>query len=250
MIVGFICDWNRDYRNYYRLNLHHCLPRWVNRWLRHRKVNWEYPRVWGFHWETARKIYSTLRPQHASCYPQCVSHWHTRSSVGKKIVCEQESDRDCKKFKYLGITLQTALKFSEHVEKLRSKTATAIVCIENLPKLPIELAMKIFDLKIMSMIKYGMKIVSPNVARSSMENLDRCKSAYIKAMLGLSRHTSNTFVLALTNQKTLCETLRKENYVVEAWNEYAQNLEGKRVKKNIAKRITTRLETLEPIRQR
>ena len=80
----------------------------------------------------------------------------------------------------------------------------------------------------MPMIGYGMKIVSPSVTKTSMENLDRCKSAYIKAVMGFSRNTSNTFVLALTNQKTLCETLRKENYVFEVWNEYAQNLKRKR----------------------
>ena len=75
--------------------------------------------------------------------------------------------------------------------------------------------MKIFDLKIMTMIKYGMKIISPNLAKVAMENLDRCKSAYIKTILGVGRNTSNTFILVLMNQKTICETnthrILKEN---------------------------------------
>ena len=61
-----------------------------------------------------------------------------------------------------------------------------------------------FEMKIMSIFRYGMECISPRLTMSSMLNLDRCKTLYLKAVLRLSNHTSNTFVLELTNQKSLC----------------------------------------------
>lgn len=131
-------------------------------------------------------------------------------------------------FRYLGIVLQPALGFGEHVEQLLTRTATTIACLGNLQKIPLALAMKIFDLKIMPMIRYGMSAISKRLAKTTMHNLDRCKSLYLKSIMGLSRHTSNTFVLALAEQKTICETLKDMDYEFHEWEKYAEDIESKR----------------------
>ena len=46
------------------------------------------------------------------------------------------------------------------------------------------------------------------LARATMLNLDMCKALYLKSTLGVSRHTSKTFVLALTTEQTLCKDLK------------------------------------------
>lgn len=131
-------------------------------------------------------------------------------------------------FKYLGVVMQPALKFGEHVDSLLTRTATTIACLGNLRKLPVDLALKIFDIKIMPTIRYGMRSIAPRLAKTSMINLDRCKTLYLKAVLGLSRHTSNTFVLALVREKTLCEDLSGMGYKFEPWSDYMANIETRR----------------------
>jgi hypothetical protein len=133
-------------------------------------------------------------------------------------------------YRYLGVMMQPALGFSTHVDHLLNKTATIIACIGPLQKLPLPLALKIFDIKVMPTITYGMTCISPRLSTTSMLNLDRCKSIYLKAVLGMSRHTSNTFVLMLTEEKTLCESLKDHgfNFGTEAWEGYAKSIEEKR----------------------
>ena len=150
-------------------------------------------------------------------------------STGKqKLYIQRKAIEFVPKFKYLGIVLQPALGFGDHVEQLVTRTATTIVCLGNLQDIPLTLAMKIFDLKIMPMIRYGMTAISRRLAKTNMRNLDRCKSIYLKAVFGLSKHTSNTFVLDLANEETICEILRSMNYEFCGWEEYAEELERRR----------------------
>ena len=93
-------------------------------------------------------------------------------------------------FKYLGITVQPALGFGDHVEQILCRTAKIIVCLGNLQRLPVDLAIKVFEIKVMPIVIYGMAVIAPKLAKTNMLKLDRCKSMYLKAVLGLSRHTS------------------------------------------------------------
>lgn len=133
-------------------------------------------------------------------------------------------------FKYLGIIMQPALGFGNHVNELLTRTAKTIMCLGNLQKLPLTLAMKIYEIKIMPLIRYGMASISPKLAKCSMTVLDRGKLLFLKATLGLSKHTSNTFVLAMTGEKTLCENLKDMGYEFNetAWKDYSDELERKR----------------------
>ena len=137
-------------------------------------------------------------------------------------------------FKYLGITMQPALRFNEHVNDLLTRTGTVILCLGDLEKLPMDLAKKIFELKIVPVIRYGMHSIAPRLSKSSMINLDRCKFMYFKAVLGLSRHMSNTFVLSLARENTMCESLRDQNCKFEAWG--SMNSTSERKEKNTGKK--------------
>ena len=126
--------------------------------------------------------------------------------------------------------MQPALGSSEHVNNLRTRTATTIAYLRNFEKLPLELAMKVFELKVMPMIRYGLSSIAPRQSKTSMMDLDKCKTMYLKVFLGLSRHTSNTFVLALTDEKTLCEDLTSMGFAFtqKSWTDYSENLDQRR----------------------
>ena len=67
-------------------------------------------------------------------------------------------------FKYLGITMQPALGFCMHVEQLQVRTASTIACLGNLRQIPLVLALKIFEMKIMSIVRCGMECISPRLS--------------------------------------------------------------------------------------
>ena len=75
----------------------------------------------------------------------------------------------------------------------------------------------------------------PRLCKTSMLNLDKCKTLYLKAVLGLSNHTSNTFVLQLTKQRSVCEDLRELDYTFEekAWEEYEKEREAKKAEHHL-----------------
>ena len=150
-------------------------------------------------------------------------------AIGKqKLYIQKKAIEFVPSFKYLGIVLQPALGFGDHVEELVNRTAKTIACLGDLQRMPLEMLERIFDIKIMPMIRYGMASISGRLSRTAMQNLDRCRSLYLKAALGLSRYTSNTFVLKLAEQKTICETLKDLHYEFTEWEKYAEDLERKR----------------------
>ena len=77
-----------------------------------------------------------------------------------------------------------------------------------------------------------MSNIEPKLAKTSMEDLDKSKTLFLKATLGVSKYTSNTFVLTLTREKTLCEDLHEMGYHFNetVWKEYKETIEAKRTK--------------------
>ena len=133
-------------------------------------------------------------------------------------------------FKYLGITMQPALGFSAHIDQLVVRTAAIVACLGDLRRIPLDLALKIYAIKIMPIIQYGLRCISKRIPRTSMQTLDRSKSLYLKAVLGLSNCTSNTYVLELADQRSLCEDLKGLGYEFQeaTWTEYADIRRAKR----------------------
>ena len=65
----------------------------------------------------------------------------------KKLYIKHKEIEFVTSFKYLGITMQPALGFSEHVTLLQARTAKTIICLGNQQKVPLTLAMRIFKMK-------------------------------------------------------------------------------------------------------
>ncbi|XP_018495048.1 uncharacterized protein LOC108864261 [Galendromus occidentalis] len=79
---------------------------------------------------------------------------------------------------------------SDEVPKSRrTRTATVTICLGDLRKLPLNLAMKIYDMKIMAIVRYGMSTIAPHLAKTTMTELDKSKTIFLKATLGLSRES-------------------------------------------------------------
>lgn len=71
--------------------------------------------------------------------------------------------------------------------------------------------------------------IAPELPKYSVLKYDKYKTLNLKSSaLGLSPDTSNTFVLALTDERTPCQDVRDMNYNLLAWVDYAFTQEVKR----------------------
>ena len=126
-------------------------------------------------------------------------------------------------YEYLGITLQSQLTFTEHILKLKRKTATVIGALTKLHLVSTNCALKIFDMKIKPMVTYCIDLYSEELSRRQLLELDKIKSMFLKKALCLHTCSSSTLTHELFNTKFLCESLKeKDNIIfnVNTWDSY------------------------------
>ena len=89
-----------------------------------------------------------------------------------------------KDFKYLGITLQPQGKtYTVHI-KDKVAAAAAIIAmtdIKHLSKISLQTAMKIFKVKILPVITYGLNIIWQHLKKSNLKDIEKIKSELPKA---------------------------------------------------------------------
>lgn len=68
--------------------------------------------------------------------------------------------------------------------------------------------MKIFTVKIVPIITYGLEIVWQYLTKSNLKDLEKVKATYLKRVLGLSRFAPSRIVYELTREPMLLEDLR------------------------------------------
>jgi hypothetical protein len=87
-------------------------------------------------------------------------------SKGRKVKQEDRSNYGqewlimVKCYKYLGITLRiSGKKLNMHIKETAASESRAMADIQSLSKLSLETALKLFSLKIVSILTYGLEII-------------------------------------------------------------------------------------------
>ena len=87
------------------------------------------------------------------------------------------------KFKYLGFPFSCQLSFSTHLQNLNSKARSRIgLLFSRLPinRLPLALALKIFDIYVLSIYRYGLPMWINSCSITAMKELDSVYLKYLK----------------------------------------------------------------------
>ena len=114
-------------------------------------------------------------------------------------------------YDYLGLTLQPSLTFTNHILHRKAKAIAAIGSLSsNLRRVSIPTAMRIFDGKIKPIATYGFDSIHSCLTLQHLKDLDKVKSAFLKATLGVHRSASSTLVHHMTGEETLCSGLRRQ----------------------------------------
>ncbi|KAJ4447065.1 hypothetical protein ANN_09054 [Periplaneta americana] len=80
--------------------------------------------------------------------------------------------------------------------------------IQYLTRISLEKAMKIFMVKIVPIITYGLEIVWQYLTKSNLKDLEKVKATYLKRVLGLSRFAPSRIVYELTREPMLLDLKR------------------------------------------
>lgn len=110
-------------------------------------------------------------------------------------------------YKYLGIILQPTLTITKHIENVTVKASHAAAMIQNLQKISLNCADKIFHMKIWPIITYCFNVLAADLTEKHLHQLDKTKAFFYKKLLCLHKCTSNTLVFHMANVKRLGEEI-------------------------------------------
>ncbi|KAJ4436809.1 hypothetical protein ANN_16941 [Periplaneta americana] len=126
-----------------------------------------------------------------------------------KIFLKQEPLQTVNQVKYLGLTLQTTTNsFRIHTKQRATAATKAIHDIRELIKLSLKTAMIIFDTKIVPILTYGLDLTWDKLRTKDLHTLETVKARFLKATLGISKHTLSRLVYVLAQETFLIEELR------------------------------------------
>ena len=132
-------------------------------------------------------------------------------------------------YEYLGVTFQSRLTFTEHVSKKKRKALSITAAIKELRQVSITCANKIFAMKILPSIIYGLDVISENLTLPQLLTLDQAKTAFWRKVLGVHKCSSATMVHEMVNSPTLTEDLKSRGYVINdnVWKLYMEQKEDR-----------------------
>jgi hypothetical protein len=126
-------------------------------------------------------------------------------------------------YEYLGMTVQPTLTFTKHVQKKQIKCAAATGSLKLLQMASLEVAMKIFRMKVRPIMEYGLKEISPQLTLPQLQEIDKVKTTFVKRALGVHKNASNTLTLMLAGEDSLVEELKGNMDLKEAhWEAYQE----------------------------
>lgn len=133
----------------------------------------------------------------------------TREDLREGAVFDNQKLELVNEFCYLGITFQaTRNTFTNHIERIKRRClAVMAASFWDISKVSLVTAMKIFNMKILPMITYGLCSISPHLKSFHFTELDRIKSIFLKRLLAVPLSTNNSLVYTLTEEQRLSQTL-------------------------------------------
>ena len=114
-------------------------------------------------------------------------------------------------FSYLGFIFTPQLSFSKHISKTNAKARSKIgMLFAKFPirELPLELAIKLFNIYVVPAYRYGLPIWMSNVSKTSLHQIDTVFLKFLKRYLGVPAYSNNAIVYHVTETTPFSEYLK------------------------------------------
>ncbi len=124
-----------------------------------------------------------------------------------------------KEYKYLGVIIHKRnCSFTSAIKNLRIRAVKACYALNSkvdMKRLPIYLALKIFDTMIKPILLYASEVWAPcmnqNPSKWDYDEIDKTHMQFLKRMLGVNRSTTNILVRGELNRYSLQEEILRRN---------------------------------------
>lgn len=110
-------------------------------------------------------------------------------------------------YEYLGVTFQSSLSVTKHLNRISTKCAVATHMLCNIRNCSIEAAKRLFRMKIQPIITYAMDTFWPELSVANFGTIDKIKATFFKQVLCLSMNASNTKTLLMIDEPHMSEEL-------------------------------------------
>ena len=152
-----------------------------------------------------------------------------REAAEDKVYLGTEPLMTVNSFKYLGMTLQTtARSFRIHIKSRAAAATKAMFDIKAISRLSLKTAMALFVAKIVPIATYGIDLIWEKLSLKDLMTLEAVKSRFLKAALGVSKHTKSRLVYELAREPFFIEDLRMMLPSTDSSNRLLQEREKKR----------------------
>ena len=132
-----------------------------------------------------------------------------RVSASDRLMLGNEPLNMVKKYKYLGLTMQTtSSSFSEQIQESASAAIRAICNIKNLTSLKLTTAMRLFDTVITPIATYGLDLIWDKLTINDMERIENIKARFIKRAIAAGKYAPNRMIHLLVRETFFLEDLR------------------------------------------
>jgi hypothetical protein len=139
-----------------------------------------------------------------------------RNATGDNISLLDNPLATVKKYKYLGITLQTtATSFSIHIQE-RAAAAAAIKAmynIKNLTSLSTSTSMLLFSTKIAPIITYRIHIIRDKITTGELNKIEKIKAMFMKRAMGVGKTAPSRLVYQLMRVTYFVEGIRLQYHL-------------------------------------
>ena len=134
-------------------------------------------------------------------------------------------------YEYLGVLLQTRLTFTKHTCKKKRKALATIAGLKSLHEISLDVAVKIYHMKILPSVTYAFEVLSPLLTCKQLLELDKIKAAFLKKVLGLHRSASSSLVHEIAGTTFLCDDLRSLGFEIDnaVWDMYIADREERQL---------------------
>ena len=150
---------------------------------------------------------------------QCITFTRGTQKEKTTFTINNINLQNVKEYKYLGIIVNKKnCTFNPAIKALKTKATRAIYAIKskvNIHKLPIRIAMKLFDALIKSILLYASETWEPFLDQDydqwNSNDIERTHLQFIKQILGVNRSTTNILVRGEVNRHSLQREVVKRN---------------------------------------
>lgn len=147
-----------------------------------------------------------------------------RLAAADEILCNGQPLEFVNSFPYLGLRVQyTGTTYTEHItERITKSLASMYVDVRDVKKLSVNAALKLFALKAVPMMSYGLGRVWGHLSLADIRLLEKCFCTFMKRVLGLSNKSRSRFVYLLADCGAIVELVRSrlKAPITEPFNQF------------------------------